>query len=85
MHEKRNRQVDCKKCSIGFVELLEDNWITIGIIEKYGLQVFVDGMGGLNTDAIKNILENEGLTGKEYSDTFHNMILFLTIAISSSK
>lgn len=85
MHEKKNKLIDCKKCSIGFVEPDEDNWVTIGIIEKYGFQSFIDGMGGINTNSIKNILENEELTGEEYKINFHNMVIFLTTALSSSR
>jgi len=84
MSKKKNKYPNCKECKVGFVELAEENWELIGIVEKYGLQVFSNGMGGINTEAIKNILENEGYTGQEYQNLFHSMVIYLTTLIQTS-
>lgn len=85
MNDKKNKITICKECKIGFVELDENNWVCIGLIEKYGMQVFLDGMGGINTNSIKNVLESEGYKQDEYSDLFHSLVIFITTALSESR
>lgn len=83
MYKKKNKYPNCKKCEVGFVELDKDNYIVVGIIEQYGLQPFVDGMGGINTNSIKNVLEAEGY--ENYKDLFHKLVLYITTALSTSR
>ena len=85
MYQTKNKLPNCKECKIGFVELNENNWKCVGILETYGIAVFVDGMGGINTNSIKNILEAEGCEGDEYRQLFHSLVLFLTTALSTSR
>ena len=82
MHEKNNKVPNCKKCEVGFVDLHKDNYIAVGIIEKYGLNVFTNGMGGINTNAIKDVVISEGYD--EYQDIFHRIVLFVSTALSTS-
>jgi len=82
---KKGKLPNCKECSLGFVPLDEENWYCVGLIEKYGMNVFIDGMGGIDTNAIKNVLESEGFEGEDYKSNFHNLVIFITTAITTSR
>jgi len=84
MNKKVNKYPNCKECAAGFVELKESNWACVSLLEKYVVQIFFNGMGAINTEAIKNVLEAEGYTGDEYSKLFHDFVIFLTTAISQN-
>ena len=86
MNAKKDKLPDCSKCQLGFVEIDPENYRTVGLIEKYGINTFLDGMSGnVNTTAIKNILEVEEITGQDYKDEFHNLVIFLSAATIASK
>jgi len=81
MHLTKNKYPDCKKCEVGFVELNEENYFAVGLIDKYGINVFLNGMGGINTNAIMNILELEEVINKK--ELFEQLITYLSSALSA--
>ena len=85
MKKKKGDIPDCTQCKQGFVEPDPENYTTIGIIEKYGVNTFIDGMGSINTNSIKNVLEAENISNQEYQNEFHNLILFVTTALQSNR
>lgn len=86
MHKRKNTIPNCKEdCEVGFVELVKENWECIGIVENYGLNSFTDGMGGINTSSIKNILEVECYEGEKYKNLFHDLVLYISTALSTKR
>jgi hypothetical protein len=64
---------------------MEDNYEVVGIIERYGESIFINADGtsmNVDTNAIKNILEAEGYTGKQYTQMFNDIALYTTTSIS---
>jgi len=72
---------DCNKCSKKRVKLIEENYTTYSIIEKYG-SLFMDGMGGININTIKEIVNFYDLDDDEKLTTTKLIVSFFKTAKS---
>jgi hypothetical protein len=55
------KKPDCIAC--GYVKVIPENYEVMDLISRY-MNYFVDGMGGLNTNGILNIIDLENVSEK---------------------
>jgi len=79
---EKNKVPDCVKC--GKVDVIPENYLTYGLIEKYS-SAFVDGMGGINASGIKLALEVEDIPLELQRDLIKGILLFVTTGLRTQR
>ena len=79
---ENNNTPDCQSC--GYIELNPDNFLTIGLVERYS-GFFIDGNGAVNPQGIMIALELEKIPDEDKPELCQNITLYLNKAMSAQR
>lgn len=72
------KKPDCVRC--GFIKVIPENFEVMDIVFNYG-SFFFDGMGGVNLQNIKTIMDLEGK--QDRMDLFSKVLTFTNLLTSA--
>lgn len=73
---------DCVAC--GKVEIMPDNYLSFGLIERYS-GIFVDGMGGINSAGIQLALDAEDIPDHMRSEMINKIVSYLQAGLKTQR